>query len=204
MVNFNELRINDDKSSLIIDCSVEDLTIYENMYIKSAELYYYKNTNSSGEPVNLSKVITVFDNEDDDTTIKHIRKCVPVTALTESSIGTSTYDKGIFFVRITCDGTLPASVSQFACGMDETVDIGVVVDWATMFRYGMGFVASVDVCGDMCQSKAGYEQFILTWFSIKLALAACDFAQLGILWDRFLKLTNYSTVNNTSTCGCHA
>ena len=202
MVTFNELRINNANNTLIVDCTVEDLTIYSDVYIKSIELYHYKNADSSGEPVNLSKVLTIFENDDDDTTIRTVRKCVPDT-FAESVFGISVFEKGIFFVRVTCDGTLPPQTMQFACGYDDMVDIGVVVDWKYLFDIGMGLIASMDVCGNICKSNDNLEQFILTWFSLRLALEACDFDQLGILWDRFLRLSAFSTTSKVSGCGCH-
>ena len=204
MVIFNELRINDDKSAIIIDCSVEDLTIYTGMYIKTVELYHYKNITSSGTPSNMQKVITVYENYNDDVTVKTVRRCVNETTIGTGVLGTDTIEKNIFFVRVICDGTMGPEISQFACGTDDTVDIGVVVDWQYLYAAGMGFVAAMDTCTDGCKSMAGYEQFILTWFGIKLALSACDFDQLAILWDRFLKLYSNTFVSNSSTCGCHA
>lgn len=202
MVTFNELRINNEKNTLIVDCIVEDLTIYSGVYIKSIELYHYKNADSSGEPVNLSKVITIFSNDADDATIRTVRKCVP-DSLAESVFGISVFEKGIFFVRVTCDGTLPPQTAQFACGYDNMVDIGVVVDWKYLFDIGMGFVASMDVCGNACKSTDSLEQFILTWFSLRLALEACDFDKLGSLWDRLLRLSANVSFSKVSGCGCH-
>ena len=204
MVIFNELRINDDRSALIIDCSVQDLTVYDNMYISEILLYHYKNASSVGEPVNLSKVITVYENTNDDTTIQGVRRCVSLTDISSGTMGVTTFDKGIFFVKVTCDGTIGSEVAQFACGTDDTTDIGVIVDWKTMYDYGMSFVAGMNVCGNNCTPNSAYGQFIMNWFSIKLALSACDFDKLATMWERFLKLTTFSPSFTSGNCGCHA
>ena len=202
MVIFNELRIKDDRSGLVIDCQVEGLSAYSAMYIKSVELYYYKNTDSAGAPVDNAKVLTVYNNTTPDTTVKSIRKCVSLASIATGTLGVSEFKDGIFFVRITCDGTLGAEVSQYTCGADNPVDIVAVPDWRTMYELGMGLIYSLGGCSSRCDSHASYEQFILSWFEVRLAMSACDFDALATAWDRFLRIHTCSGVSAKAGCGC--
>ena len=202
MVIFNELKFNCDKDKLTIDCKIKELEVYENMYIKTVELYYYKNVTVSGDPVNSNKVLPIYENSD--TSIQSIRLCIPDTVLTTGLLGTHTYENGIFFVRVTCDGTLGAAISQYPCNADNPVDIGIAVDWQTLYDQGMNHIASMQGCKNVCEPPLGMEQFILTWFSIRLALSACDYEQLGVLWDRFLRtqVCSPGPVSHSNGCGC--
>jgi hypothetical protein len=202
MVIFNELRIKEDRSALIVDCSVEWLTVYDNMYISSIELYHYRNTDSSGLPIDIEKVITVYENKNADTSVRAVRKCVSETTLAAGTLGVTTFKDGIFYVRVMCDGIPGAEISQFACGSDDTVDIGIVPDWKSLYDKGMGFVTVMGGCKAFCDPNAAYEQFLLNWFSIRLAMTACDFDGLREAWDRYFRLNNCSSVSTVSGCGC--
>ena len=203
MVIFNELRIKEDRSGLIVDCSVEYLTVYENMYISTIELYYYKNADSSGMPINTSKVLTLYENTTPDTTVKSVRKCVSETTLASNTLGVTTFKDGIFYVKVTCDGTLGSEISQFACGSDDTVDLGIVPDWKSLYDRGMGFISKMGGCKSFCDPNAGYEQFILNWFAIRLAMVACDFDGLAEAWDRYFRLNSCTSSPSVTGCGCN-
>ncbi len=203
MVSFNELRIRRNRDRLIIDCSIDDITIYSGMYIKKVELYDYKNASSAGDPVDSQKVYTVYSNADDDASVQAIRKCVDIAAVSDAGIGISTFRNGIFFVRVTCDGTLPAEVSQYACGTDDVVATAVVPDWEALYFRGMDYIAGLSGCGKICDPSLEMQQFIITWFSIKLALEARDFDQLALMWERFLKFSQASSMPVSTPCGCH-
>ena len=202
MVVFNELRINGDRDKLLIDVSIEPINVYDEVYISEIQLYHYKNADNTGEPKDPSKVITLYDAEVSGQQLRDIRKCVREADISTGVLGTATFLNEIFYVKVICDGTLPAVTAQYACGTDDMVDIGVVIDWKTLYELGMNFVANVNVCEDACKSKAGFEQFILTWFGIKLALSACDYEQLAKLWERFLRLTFSKDWNIGGGCGC--
>lgn len=190
----------------MIDCSVKDIPVYENMYIKKAELYHYKNADSSGLPVNSSKVLVVYENSIPDTTVKSIRKCVSATILATSVIGVEDFKNQLFYVKITCDGTLGAEISQYACGMDNTVDIGIAPDWKALYDSGMGFITALSGCHALCNPPKGYEQFILNWFAIRLAILACDYDGLALAWDRYFRInvcaSSSPALGQVSGCGC--
>ena len=203
MVVFNELYITDDKGSLVIDCQVKDLEIYDNMYIKSIYLDYYKNSVTVGVPS--SKALLVYNNTGDDTTVRSIRECVDTLDLASvSGIGVSDFDKGLFYVIVTCDGTLDPSAAELCCGADNAVDIGVALDWKMLFEKGMQYVAYLNAnCHDACKDVSAFGSFVMLWNALKLAIASCDYPQLIWTWEKIVSFyTNNSGISGVSGCGC--
>lgn len=188
---------------MVIDCSVESITVYANMYIKKIELYSYKNATSAGIPSDANKVLTIYNNSTPDTTVKNVRRCVSSTTLSSNTLGVTTFKDGLFYVRVTCDGSLGSDISQYSCGADSTVDIAIVPDWKSLYDAGMGFISRMGGCKSLCDDNFGYEQFILNWFAIRLAISACDYDGLAAAWDRFFRLnTCTSNISATGGCGC--
>lgn len=202
MVIFNELRISDDKQSLTIDCAVEGLDIYSDMYIKNIYLEYYKNASTYGVPS--TKAIKVYDDEDS-LESKAVRICVDAAELAlHSDFGTATFDKGLFYVIVNCDGDLPADVSLLSCGMDNTVDVGVALDWKRIYQVGMQYISSLNAkCFDACGDLTGYKSFVLIWYALRFAISSCDYVQVERTWENFLKIySNNNTPLFSAGCGC--
>lgn len=57
MIGFSELRMSADKSKLLVGCFVEDFDFYENIYIDSVYVDYYKNRLASGSPSDHAKCL---------------------------------------------------------------------------------------------------------------------------------------------------
>lgn len=202
MVIFNELSISSDKQSLVIDCSVEGLPVYSDMYIKTVYLEYYKNAETIGVPS--SKALTVYDKQDGDDPQQDMRFCVSKEQL-PSDMGVSDFDKGLFFVTVICDGDLPASAALMGCGTDDTVDTAIVLDWHRVYERGMQYISKLtDECFNDCEDIPGFRNFILLWNALRLALATCDYGQIGKAWERFLKIytNNKATLSTSGGCGC--
>lgn len=202
MVIFNELVITADKNNLIIDCQVENLNIYKDMYIKSVHLEYYKNSVTPGVPS--EKAIQIYDG-----TVKKdkaIRKCVSIDDLAlYPEFGTGVFNRGLFYVIVICDGDLPPVSSEFACGFDNTVDIGVVLDWHFVYEKGMQFISMMNSrCIDDCLDKTGFSDFLMLWNMIKFSMEGCDYTQLAKSWEKFLRLFSKSkgSISVSSGCGC--
>jgi len=201
MVIFNELSIKEDKQSLVIDCSIEGLNIYDNMYIKSVYLDYYKNAESPGVPS--SKALVVYDKQEGEEEQRALRFCVEKEQL-PSDMGVSDFDKGLFFVTVICDGDLPASAALLACGADDTVDTAIVLDWQRVYEAGMKYISALnDQCFDDCNDLPGFKNFILLWNALRLSVETCDYGQIGRAWERFLRIyTNNPLTFNAGGCGC--
>lgn len=204
MVIFNELRIVEDYSAMYIDCAVEGLDIYKDMYIKRIWLDYYKTCGTVGVPsLEHSMLIWEYDPED---TKQNVRLRMLPSQLDSSKFHTSTFENGIFYVTVECDGTLPPEASQYACTTDDTVDVGVILDWYKVYKKGMAFIASATrKCADLCSDTSGYQQFVFIWHALSAAIAAKDYTLLCSMWDKFLRASIPSTgnVSVTSGCGCH-
>lgn len=194
MVRFDELHISEDKKSLVIECHVEDYSIYSQMYIKSIYLEYYKNRVTGNTPSD--KAILVYENTEDYTDVKGVRKHITQDMITQ--MGIESFDKGMFYVYVTCDGTLPPEAATFGCWADNAFDIGVVVDWQMLYQMGMQYVSSF-TCKNPCGLSEEFGQFIIAWHAIKLSIDSCDWLQLEKLWET---LVGAGTPVQVGGCNC--
>ena len=204
MVIFNELRISEDRKCLIVDCEVENVDVYENMYIKSIYLDYYMNASAASMPSD--KAYLLYENTNDDKTVRAKRIKMSSSMLPLTDFGTTTLEDGLFYVIVTCDGDLPASVSSMPCGYDETTNIGAIVDWKSFYTRGMQFVSALyNGCsgGKFCESPVGFEDFIVVWNAMKLAISTCNWDLVTTLWHRFLRTPAVAGSGYvTGGCGC--
>lgn len=203
MIIFNDLRISEDKDCLIVDCEIEDVDGYDGMYIESISLEWYKNILDSGMPS--SKAYQMY--EDDGTkAITHVRVSVKKEDLDASIFGTDTFDNGLFFVYVHCDGTPtnPDTLDGYGCGADKTWDTGIVLDWKMIYEWGLGYAARLARnCGNVCDEPTGFKQFILYWYGLQLAISTCDYSKVRDLWDNILRMhrtNNFAPLSGG--CGC--
>ena len=204
MVRFNELRITEDRKCLIVDCEVEQIGLYADMYIDEIRLDYYKNVDSSGIPT--TKSYQMWKYQDGDPKMRGVRVSMVDTALSNTEFGIDTFKDGLFYVTVICGGDLKMTVygSDLPCGVDNNVDIQAVIDWKGFYERGMQFISSMYGCGaDKCEIPAGFEDFILLWNALKTAIAVCDWPLVAKLWDRILRSRAYNkTVGISGGCGC--
>lgn len=203
MVIFNELRITEDGNCIIVDCEVENVDVYANMYIQSIYLEYYENASAASMPS--SKAYRLYENLDADTTVKGKRLVFSKDLLGLTNMGITDFDGGLFYVIVNCDGELPASASSMPCGYDNTTDIGAILDWRVFYTRGMSWVASiVSGCGEpnFCENPTGFEDFVLLWNALKLALSTCNWDMVTELWKRFLRVSLGGSAANAVSGGC--
>jgi hypothetical protein len=197
MVRFDDIHIADDYSSLVVECHVEDYAVYNNMYIKSIYLEYYKNRGTIGVPSN--KAIQLYNNATPDTSVKSVRATLSVASLDAAEVGTSTFERELFYIYVTCDGTLDPSVSSMDCDMDVTLDVGVVLDWQYLYQKGMKYIAGIASCRNTCEDVDNFESYILLWNALKMAADVCDWTQLERIWPKLVAAPNGMSI---SGCGC--
>ena len=206
MVRFNELRITEDRKCLIVDCEVEQIGLYSDMYIDEIRLDYYKNVDSSGIPT--TKSYQMWKYQDGDPKMRGVRVSMDDTALSDTEFGIDTFKDELFYVTVICGGDFANNMtvhgSELPCGVDNNVDIQAVIDWKGFYERGMQFVSSMYGCGaDKCEIPAGFEDFILLWNALKAAIAVCDWPLVAKLWDRILRSRAYNkTVGISGGCGC--
>ena len=206
MVIFNDLRITEEKDCLIVDCYIEDIDGYDGMYIDSIYVEYYKNVTDDGVPSD--KAIAIYQKGENDVGQTGMRVSLKSSQLNKKTFGTDTFDEGLFFVTVTCDGTPknPAILESYSCGADNTVDVGVAIDWHSVYTLGMGHAAKLAYgCTDPCDVPAGFESFVLYWYALQLAISTCDWPLVRKLWDKFMRSIKGVGHGMTlsSGCGCN-
>jgi len=202
MVQFNELGISDDKSALRVRCTVDSLDIYSGMYIKSIYVEKYDNSTSSGVPSD--KAICIFENTGSVTIVKSVRVCLNSSnPEVKSKFGMDSFDGGLFYVIVECDGSLGADASSYPCGYDSTTDVGVVLDWLKLYDIGMQHVARIaSECLDGCADMSAFDNFIVLWNAMKLAVSACDYTLVKKLYDKMLRYASAGAGTIAAGCGC--
>ena len=205
MVIFNDLRITEEKDCIVVDCQIEDVDGYDGMYIDSVDVEYYKNATDDMSPSD--KAINIYTAPEGDTGRRWVRCTLNASQLDIKTFGTDTFDNGLFFVIVRCDGTPenPDVLESYSCGADNTVDIGAVLDWQSIYTLGMKHAAKLAYgCTDICDVPSGFESFILYWYALQLAISTCDWLAVKKLWDKFMRslsgITPGATLN--SGCGC--
>ena len=184
MVTFNELRICEDGNYLIVDCEIDNVDVFKNMYIQNIYLEYYKNASSVGMPSDKAHVI--YENKYDDASVKSKRVVFSKAELSSTEFGISSFDGEMFYVIVECGGAPTAEISYMPCGEDDPRTIGVVIDWRLFYSRGMGYIASLfDDCGNPCQPTDEFEHFIILWNALRLAVETCDWEMVKDLWDKF-------------------
>ena len=216
MVIFNDLRLSDDKKCLIVDCEIEDVDGYDGMYIDSINVIYYKYApdSSSCWPSAAAQehFANLYEKEDEGEELTHIRVSKSIEDIIrevgEAAFGTSTLDGGLFVVYVKCDGD-PANgltLEAYGCGADRDWDLGIILDWKRIYEQGIAFAAKLATnCGNPCEDNSGFEQFILHWYGLQLAIATCDLFQVKKLWPKFMRISGMigaSGATLNSGCGC--
>lgn len=209
MIVFNELRLNEDKSAIIVDCNVEAIDMYSNVYIKAIYLENSKNVSPSGVGTPSSKAIKIFTNDggNPDKTVNALRLSYAAASIPDpAAFGTSVFDAGLFFIIVQCDtdgSPSPALInaSMYVCGLDDMTDVGVVLDWQKFYQVGMQHAAYIAVGNcNSCDIPTGMEQNVLMWFALRYAIDTCDWTRLYDLWNKFLRTALGTQV--TGGCGC--
>lgn len=200
MVIFNELRLSEDKSEILVDCFMENLSVYDKMYIDTIYVEYYKNARTDGELSD--KAIQIYSNEDKDMEVKAVRAKLSIDKSVIETFGITTFENGLFYVVVQCDGTPGTELFTLPCGYDDTKDVGVVLDWKRMYEIGMQYVAEMNRGCNPCGDWSGFDDFILIWNSLKVAIAACDFKMVEKLWNKFLRHISSNSDTIAVSCGC--
>ena len=205
MVTFNELRIADDRKCLIIDFDVERVDVFKNMYVEAVYLEYYKNANPTGVPG--EKAVCIYENTNDDNTVKSKRIYYRLKQNDATTMGVQTFDNGLFYVIVKCAGEPSYQITNMPCGTDNPYRMGAILDWKAFYTRGMQYVNSLFNGCNPCPDLTGFEHFAVLWNALKMALATCDWNLVSDLWDKFLLAPADVTITGSITpkssgCGC--
>jgi hypothetical protein len=202
MVRFNELRITEDRSCLIVDVEMEQIGLFSDMYIESIYLDYYKLVDSAGMPT--SKAYLLWQNEDSNQRTKGVRTSLKAYDLDKTEFDIDTFEDGLFYVTVICGGE-PGDMSKLPCGTDTDRETQAVIDWKGFYQHGMNYIASMfSGCSDKCTIPAGFEEFVLLWNALKTAMAVCDWPMVTKLWNRIIRARGNArqSVFVDNACGC--
>ena len=144
MIIFNELRVSDITSKLIIDASVSTLSYYTDVYIDKIRIDTqdnYVGTGPSSTPIYESTI---------EGNLKDIR-----IELTEADLGDSSINTTLFFVYISIKGT-PSPDSP--CGADKINSLGVVANLSLIYKHAVTLLNSIN---DNCVLNKRLIDFIL-------------------------------------------
>lgn len=198
MITFNDLRISDDKDELYIDCAVDTELEDKDVWINTIQLVYYNNILSDGLIKDEDKVVTVYQDSEGEQESRyfagtvHLADLAPMSDEGEPEV---VFDKGLFYVIVTCDGVdAPVNYQDFV----------VVPDWQFIYSVGMPYVAYLAANGvNRCEFPAHFEEFVVIWYALQLAFATCEFSQVEILWNKFLRFANTGEGVYGGGCPCN-
>ena len=200
MVTFDDLRISADGDKIRIQLHVADYEEYANMYIDSVYLEYYKNRGTIGVPSD--KAIELYKHEAPVGSGEEDKKhsLILETSVPSSEDWPDSFRKGLFYVYVNCDGTLPVTVSSMPCGFDDTHDIAVIPDWLEFYNDIMPQVAKLANSCSPCEEFGDFEHLILMYNAFRFAVDACDWVNAESIWEDLMRLDR--TVHSPSGCGC--
>lgn len=195
MIRFNELRFSEDKESIDIDVAIEDTEMYPDYYIDRIVVEYAKNFSLDA----LSDYHYVLY-EDLGVYSTRYKGSFKLSSLPASIANKwpSKIEDGLFYVYVecSCNGEPDESVSE-----DEMTTIGVVLDWESFYRMGLQLVKKVvNDCGNICEPKCGWADFIFRWQALKLGIATSDYSLINDMWD--LIFNRRISASGTTGCGC--
>jgi len=197
MITFNDLHINEEKDRLYIDCMVDDEHVDLDVWISSIRLVYYDNMLPNGLIKDSNKVVTIYDDFDGTNQYIDYKGYVPVSDLEPmGDVDTPevVFDKGLFYVIVTCDGEdVP----------DGYQDIVVIPDWQFIYSIGMPYLSELAYGKDnKCEPNSRFEEFVLIWYGLQLAFSTCEFAQVDMLWRKFLRISGNGG-SGGGRCSCN-
>jgi len=205
MIQFNQLRISEDKTCLRAGCYIEGLAVYDNKYIAGIYIEHYS-SHVSGNLTPSEHAICLYSNDEQDTSVKaktvelKAEDIVEYEAEQNVVFGTHKLAGEMFYVWVDVEGPL-TDYTTTTCDMDSEYYTGVVLDWEKVYSEGMHYARSmVDKCSNKCSDRGSFIDFILRWNTIRLAASVCDFDTLAEAWP--MLFGNDGTITSSSSCGC--
>lgn len=186
MIVFNDLRITPDGENLFIDAMVAPYGYFKNMYISSISIDT-EDTFSAGKPS--SNAVTVYKNENQDTTIKECSINVLPDILKLTS-----FNGHIFYVYVTVAG-IPSADTP--CTMDTEYTLGVALNWQLIYQQGINHMK--ETINGCCGMSKDFIDYILRFKAFELALRT---AQYQLANDRFKKWFAVDKIKFNPPCRC--
>lgn len=177
MLQYNELRITQDKKYLIVDVQVQELSYYENVYLDTIIIDTQKTYSALGPSNNPFMTIQMEPNT------KHYRKFIDIDSVADN----------MFFVYTTVNGSPSEDVP---CGMSQETILGVAYDKYPIYKQGMSLLSQLHGC----DIPSDLKDFILQNKAFEITLQAGNYPKAIEYWGLFFKEKEKAV---KSGCGCH-
>lgn len=177
MLQYNELRITQDRKYLVIDVQVQELSYYEDVYLDTIIIdtqNTFSATGPSGKPFMTIQL---------DSSTKHYRNFIDIDGIANN----------IFFVYTVAAGNASADVP---CGMSKSVITGVAYDKYPIYLQGMKLLNQLNGC----EVPNDLKDFIFQNKAFDLSLQTGNYSKAIEYWNYFFNSKEKSVKSN---CGCH-
>ena len=193
MIQFNDLRISQDKKYLIVDVQIQELDYYENVYLDSivinsqdSYLPTGPNTGQTGQTTKEKWNITIQL----EPNTKHFRKYID---LESAGLPFSSVSNTLFFVWVT---STEGWSQDTPCGMSDRQILGVTYDKYPLYLQGMKLFKQMQ----NCDVNADIKDYILQSKAFETALKLGNYQDAILYWNQFFDKKEKSKQSN---CGCH-
>ena len=179
MIQYNELRISQDKKYLIIDVQIQEMDYYENVTLQQIIINTQDEYNVSGPNISISedRIITECSGK------KHYRTFFPIDGIADN----------LFFVYTIADGE---PTPDTPCGMKDQWILGVAYDKYPMYLKGIQYISQLN---KNCEPPSDLIDYILQHKAFDLSLLTGNYLKAIDYWKMF-KDSKEKTV--TRKCGC--
>lgn len=189
-VIFDQLRVSEDGRFLFIDLHVCNHEWFENVYVKKIEICT-ENQVSALNPFQLSETETpVYTKTFEDETAKSVSLVVS----REEILPVHDFNRNMFFVYVTLDGTPSASTP---CGLDGKTTVGVTFN--DVLIYNKAMVLTKELV-QQCKIPQHFREFVLLYQALKMSIDTGHYVTAIEYWRL---LTDIAGKQHHKMCKCH-
>ncbi len=202
MIIFEQLRISDAGDKMYINAHVNDADYFKDVYIESVTIMTSEKVSETTPEAPTSNYIykKTFDGSSKDVDL--VLTALDFTRTWETTPKAMAFKEGdisntLFFVYITCTGTVDSSVP---CTMDEKTTLGVVFDENMFYQKVMNNTR--ELLKDCCIPKE-FIDLILLWNAFKAAIETEHFVAAISFYNMLFDGKSSNLIGTTKGCGCH-
>ena len=187
MVTFNDIRITNESPRLLSIDIIDEIDTLEDITI-----VLYSDMGDDGTYDSDKAFRHEIDSERENS--HHYVADLTIDVINAGSqMNLLSFDKVLFYIIVR---TIDAASEQIH------TYTAVIPDWKAIYDIGLPFIAQIASRGfDKCQHSANFEEFIIIWNALLIAFSSGDYAQIDMLWRRFLRFSGFGSTL-TSECPC--
>ena len=190
MATFNILKLSEDRKSIVIDCATDT----EASRIEGVYLEYFQNRNVLGMPSDVA--YPAYQRSEGGISLTEWSGTVYEEQVKHPDFKFPSFEKAVTYVYV---------VTSVPGDDEERVyssTMGIVVDWDAVYETGMKAVAQLaHSCRNKCESPMYFEQFVVLFHALYLAIEAKDADMIDRLWGRFISYSPDGSYSG-SACNC--